>query len=414
MGALHHQKSHHEAHHAFVHGDLLHQFKKGGVLERAAHAHHNNVIDFPELSIQHILRTENHLGHAIDEAHKIDFTHLNRTSQQGDHIDHEIFQYSQKETGREQHEGSADANVSTDTGHMKKGILDPDAFKTIEAKRTRRTLIHLQELHHQLTALEAINHRIHELQNHIRDLDRKLEHLNHEFHNINEAMDFLDHNGDLNSGSSRATRAKRALNAAASHHGIAEGMYKHADGTYDNEAAKKILAEEQHDKIKEIIHTQEERLATTAELMKAHNERYKISEAAINNPETSNAEKEQLRHLQESSSTSIETLSKQAEETSSDLDEMKAMMAKNKARMQALYAPKGTTDPATANTSLNAGQTTENTVSFAAAAEGDSAANVIKSSFNEASDPTLAQNKLESLPAPSAPPEMTSSSKLAA
>lgn len=238
------------------------------------------------IGLEDFLRTE----HALAEprtVEEIDSVHLIQGILGDRRDEHETFQYSVKETGREQHNPDhADDNLVTDLGRLKRGISDPDnASRSSKAQRTQRLIMQLDA---QNRMLNDMYKQMAELTKELGRLRQELADINSDLAEINEMQEFLEEGGDFNDNTARGRNARRSLETQMRRHGVDSREYTNEDGTIDTERAEEILAEREaelegrREQVERDIETTEDKITDLEQdIAEAEQDRAVNMEAAV-------------------------------------------------------------------------------------------------------------------------------------
>lgn len=228
--------------HLYEAGHLSHQF--GSVSETAQ-----------ILSIEHLLRAEHNLGHAIDHVDNIDVMHIGRTDDEQDHRDDKIYQYSVRDTDAEKVGSDSDNDLATAGGHLKLGIQDTNSHENNKKRQNS-----LARLIQHLTEQELYDARINALV-------KNIEQLNKDIKEIDEAVDLIDH-GNLDESTLEGRQNIKRIRSTMQAHGMDadDPKYQRPDGSFNAEQARQDLIEAREQKV-------EQRQEQTEELGQAMQER---------------------------------------------------------------------------------------------------------------------------------------------
>ncbi len=261
--------------HLYEAGHLSHQF--GSASETAQ-----------ILSIEHLLRAEHNLGHAIDHVDDIDVMHIARTDDEKDHRDDKIYQYSVRDTDSEKVGSDSDNDLATAGGHLKQGIQDTNA-DTQNKKRHHSLSRLIQHLNEQ----ELYNDRIDAMVESIRELNKDIK-------EIDEAVDLIDH-GDLDESTAVGRANVKRIRSTMQAQGldVDDPKYTRPDGSFNAEQARQDLIELREQKQEQVIQeTKELENATrdreitsfSAETKSLHRDADELAQAVRANPEYNEAE----------------------------------------------------------------------------------------------------------------------------
>lgn len=196
------------------------------------------------IGLEDFLRTE----HALAEprtVEQIDSVHLVQGLLGDRHAEHETFQYSVKETGKEQHNpehAHVDGNLVTDIGRLKRGTGDPDAAKRRDSASMRHYRI-MVEMQAQERMLAELYERLAQLDEQIAQLDQRLGEIDQELAEIEEMQRLLDEGHDFNDNTAQGRRLRRGLSQS----GGGDAPVTRPDGTIDSDAARRALEERERD-----------------------------------------------------------------------------------------------------------------------------------------------------------------------
>ncbi len=215
--------------HLYEAGHLSHQF--GSASETAQ-----------ILSIEHLLRAEHNLGHAIDHVDDIDVMHIARTDDEKDHRDDKIYQYSVRDTDSEKVGSDSDNDLATAGGHLKQGIQDTNA-DTQNKKRHHSLSRLIQHLNEQ----ELYDARIDAMVESIRELNKDIK-------EIDEAVDLIDH-GDLDESTAVGRANVKRIRSTMQAQGldVDDPKYTRPDGSFNAEQARQDLIELREQKQEQVI-----------------------------------------------------------------------------------------------------------------------------------------------------------------
>ena len=194
--------------------------------------------------VLHLFRADYGKGHELTTCTELFNAHLTRIDGYETAHDHTVFNYSLKDTSREQNGAStSDADISTAGGYRKNGILDSDAYK-IDEKRRHAGLRFIQILNEQ----ELLTQYLVELGARIEELEKEISVHNEEIAEMEEMLNVLDDgNINANSGAGRARRAK--LQSWAKEKGVDLDKFKKEDGSIDQDKLREYMVREQQNTI---------------------------------------------------------------------------------------------------------------------------------------------------------------------
>ncbi|MGH1456786.1 MAG: hypothetical protein ACRBDI_08390 [Alphaproteobacteria bacterium] len=190
-----------------------------------------------EQFLHHFERAEYSLGHALDNPDAINKAFLSSTENVISISDHHNFQYSLKETSHEQDSAGmsgdgVDKNFDTEIGRLKIGIRDSESSAKKDSIRAYRNII-AQAL---ITEQEQLAAQIRELRAEIVEIEEHLA-------EIDEAQQALE-DGDINDNSTSGAARRRTVETALARQGRTLDDYRQGDGSIDQEAVNRALAEE--------------------------------------------------------------------------------------------------------------------------------------------------------------------------
>lgn len=190
------------------------------------------ISDNVENFLQQFERAEYSLGHALDNPDAIDKAFLSNSENVVSIFDHHNFQYSLKETSKEQDSATEtgkelDENQVTELGRLKNGIQDT-AHEDRSRKRTQEAarFINMMSAHEQYLA---------ELEDRMNQLRDEIDQLNEEIAELSELEAILaegDLNEDSQAGASRRKRVDNLMNLG----GKNLDDFKLPNGEYDTDA----------------------------------------------------------------------------------------------------------------------------------------------------------------------------------
>lgn len=199
----------------FFPGQLESQFSKGGVSEI------EELLNAEVLSMEDFLRAERSLERTPATLDEIEMADVLATTHIEDGHDKETFNYSLKETGREQNGGAADENTETSLGRRKLGIQDPDAYKKKQEKKIsqyRQLEVAMQQqlyLDNLYAELDQIRRDIERYKQEIERAEQNIEQLSAQIEQDEHLLEDLD-----SSDPSRKRSARANIDALARRTGI--------------------------------------------------------------------------------------------------------------------------------------------------------------------------------------------------
>jgi len=215
----------------FAPGQLSGEFANGGVSEI------DNAQTGEVLSMKDFLKAEENLEHAPSSIHEIEEAAVTTTTLLEKELEHKTFQYSQKETGREQNGGVADENTVTEIGRLKVGIQDEADRRKKEEKRNQYRALDLaiqqaRDMEHLQAQMARLLEENQKLKDEIAELEKDLD-------IAEELMANID---DLNSDDPDTRKAARQKTSDyLAKHNIDFSKFENKDGSIDTEAAREAI-----------------------------------------------------------------------------------------------------------------------------------------------------------------------------
>jgi len=258
----------------FAPGQLSGEFANGGVSEI------DNAQTGEVLSMEDFLKAEENLEHAPSSIHEIEEAAVTATTLLEKELEHKTFQYSQKETGREQNGGVADENTVTEIGRLKVGIQDEADRRKKEEKRNQYRALDLaiqqaRDMEHLQAQMARLLEENQKLKDEIAELEKDLD-------IAEELMANID---DLNSDDPDTRKAARQKTSDyLAKHNIDFSKFENKDGSIDTEAAREAI-KHQHSEDEEQKNQKDVELAKNEEEIKEvvddiENSNYKAEQSA--------------------------------------------------------------------------------------------------------------------------------------
>ncbi|PCJ95848.1 MAG: hypothetical protein COA45_11720 [Zetaproteobacteria bacterium] len=190
------------------------------------------------ISMAHIFRTEDNLGHAVISPKDAENAHIGHTDNVIQHLFTTIKNYSIDDTTTEQHGGLSDADLTTAGGFLKQGMQDPDAHEGQKIKK--RTASDLRFINMQ-TEQATLSRQLAALDELIAASREKIVALNDHIDEISDIQDLLENIDDLDGDSPDSRGARRKLNKVLSKHGKSLDDYKDKNGVIDRDRLNQDL-----------------------------------------------------------------------------------------------------------------------------------------------------------------------------
>jgi len=226
-------------------------FNSGGVSE--INEAPDNVV-----SIAHILRAEDSLGHAIIQPEDIKDAHIGHTDNVIQHLFKTVRNYSIDDTTTEQHGGPSDADITTAGGYLKQGMQDPDAH---EGKKIQKRTAADLRLINQQTEQQSITRQLATLDRLIAESSKKIAALDEHIKEINEVQDILESGEDIDGSSPEAKSTRKKINKVLSKHGKTIDDYKDKNGKIDREKLNDDLERMEQETVVKRANEQENKAA---------------------------------------------------------------------------------------------------------------------------------------------------------
>lgn len=158
------------------------------------------------ISMAHIFRAEDNLGHTVISPKDVENAHIGHTDSVVLHLFKTIKNYSLDDTKTEQNGGPSDQDLTTAGGFLKQGIQDPDAHEG--KKIQKRAEIDLRRLSMQMEEA-SITAMLAELDEKIAESKAKIADLEEHMKDISDLQSMIDDGVDLNGNSQDSRGARR-------------------------------------------------------------------------------------------------------------------------------------------------------------------------------------------------------------
>lgn len=191
------------------------------------------------ISMAHIFRAEDNLGHAIVQPEDVRDAHIGHTDNVIQHLFRTVKNYSIDDTKTEQSGGPSDADVTTAGGYLKQGMQDPDAH---EGKKIKKRMIGDLRLINQQTEQDTITRQLAELDVLIAESKERIAALEGHLSEIDAIQEMLENGEDLDGSSPDARGARRKINKLLSQYGKTLDDYKDENGDIDQQKLQDDLA----------------------------------------------------------------------------------------------------------------------------------------------------------------------------
>ncbi|PCI53718.1 MAG: hypothetical protein COB36_11850 [Alphaproteobacteria bacterium] len=204
---------------------------------------HDNVI-----SIAHIFRAEDNLGHAIINPEDVRDAHIGHADNVIQHLFKTVKNYSIDDTQTEQNGGPSDADVTTAGGWLKQGMQDPDAH---ESKKIKKRMTSDLRLINQQTEQDTLTRQLAELDILIEESKERIEALEEHLSDIHDIQEMLENNEDIDGSSPEARGARRKISKILSQHGKTLSDYTDENGVIDQQKLQDDLERMRQESIAE-------------------------------------------------------------------------------------------------------------------------------------------------------------------
>lgn len=184
------------------------------------------------ISMAHIFRAEDNLGHTVIDPKDIENAHIGHADSVVQHLFKTIKNYSIDDTKTEQNGGPADQDLTTAGGFLKQGIQDPDAY---EGRKTqKRAESDLRRISMQMEQ-ESITKQLADLAEKISESRDKLADLEEHMKDINDIQNMIEDGADFEGDSQEARGGRRKISKILSRQGKSIEDYTDANGKIDTD-----------------------------------------------------------------------------------------------------------------------------------------------------------------------------------
>ncbi len=191
------------------------------------------------ISMAHIFRAEDNLGHAVIQPEDVRDAHIGHTDNVVQHLFKTVKNYSIDDTKTEQSGGPSDEDLTTAGGYLKQGMQDPDAH---EGKKIKKRMTADLRLINQQTEQANITRQLAELDVLIAESKEKIAALEEQLSEINSIQEMLENGEDLDGSSPEARGARRRVNKLLSKYGKTLDDYKDENGDIDQQRLQDDIA----------------------------------------------------------------------------------------------------------------------------------------------------------------------------
>ena len=201
------------------------------------------------ISMAHIFRAEDNLGHAIIQPEDVRDAHIGHTDNVVQHLFKTVKNYSIDDTKTEQSGGSSDEDLTTAGGYLKQGMQDPDAH---EGKKIKKRMTADLRFINQQTEQDIITRQLAELDVLIEESKEKIAALEERLSEIDAIQEMLENGENLDGPSPEARGARRKINKTLSQYGKTLDDYKDENGNIDQQRLQDDIARMKEDTAAEI------------------------------------------------------------------------------------------------------------------------------------------------------------------
>lgn len=191
------------------------------------------------ISMAHIFRAEDSLGHAVINMNDVQDAHIEHTDNVIQHLFKTVKNYSIDDTTTEQRGGPSDADLTTAGGYLKQGKQDPDAHESKKIKK--RTTADLRFINQQ-TEQASITRQLAALDELIAASREKIAALDVQINEIDAVQEMLENGEDIDGSSPGSKGARRRINRLLSNNGKSLDDYKDDNGVIDRQRLADDLA----------------------------------------------------------------------------------------------------------------------------------------------------------------------------